>query len=61
MSQELSTVATEKNKMAGELEVLRSQERRLKEKVANMEVALDKVVINQMCNYQLNSYEVDLF
>nr|XP_042113582.1 coiled-coil domain-containing protein 158 isoform X3 [Peromyscus maniculatus bairdii] len=42
LSQELSTVATEKNKMAGELEVLRSQERRLKEKVANMEVALDK-------------------
>lgn len=46
LSQELSTVATEKNKMAGELEVLRSQERRLKEKVANMEVALDKVVID---------------
>lgn len=42
----MSTVSTEKNKMAGELEVLRSQERRLKEKVANMEVALDKVVIN---------------
>lgn len=34
--------------MAGELEVLRSQERRLKEKVANMEVALDKVVINEI-------------
>lgn len=47
LSQELNTVATEKNKMAGELEVLRSQERRLKEKVANMEVALDKVVTNQ--------------
>jgi predicted nucleic acid-binding Zn-ribbon protein len=43
----LSTVATEKNKMAGELEVLRSQERRLKEKVANMEVALDKVLLTK--------------
>ncbi|KFO35070.1 Coiled-coil domain-containing protein 158 [Fukomys damarensis] len=48
LSQELSTVATEKNKMAGELEVLQSQERRLKEKVANMEVALDKVVISHI-------------
>ena len=34
--------------MAGELEVLRSQEHRLKEKVANMEIALDKVVINKI-------------
>uniref|UniRef100_A0A8I3WXL5 Coiled-coil domain containing 158 n=1 Tax=Callithrix jacchus TaxID=9483 RepID=A0A8I3WXL5_CALJA len=42
LSQELNTVAIEKNKMAGELEVLRSQERHLKEKVTNMEVALDK-------------------
>ena len=44
----MGTVVTEKNKMAGELEALRSQERRLKEKVANMEIALDKVVINKI-------------
>lgn len=30
--------------MAGELEILRSQDRRRKEKIANMEAALDKVV-----------------
>lgn len=43
----MNTVSTEKNKMAGELEVLKSQERRLKEKVANMEAALDKVANNK--------------
>lgn len=52
----MSTVVTEKSKMAGELEVLRSQERRLKEKVANMEIALDKVVINKIYSgHLLNS------
>lgn len=43
----MNTVSTEKNKMAGELEVLKSQEHRLKEKIANMEVALDKVANNK--------------
>ncbi|KAF7252579.1 hypothetical protein EYD10_01789 [Varanus komodoensis] len=42
LSQELSCMAALNNKMAGELEILKSQDKRLKEKLVTMEAALDK-------------------
>ncbi|NXK08491.1 CD158 protein, partial [Herpetotheres cachinnans] len=43
LSQELSYIAAENIKIAGELEILRSQDKCLKEKISKMETALDKV------------------
>lgn len=45
LSQELGCLASLNNKMAGELEILKSQDKRLKEKLATMEAALDKVLL----------------
>ncbi|KAH0615777.1 hypothetical protein JD844_026249 [Phrynosoma platyrhinos] len=42
LSQELTCMAALNTKMAGELEILKSQDKRLKEKLATMEAALDK-------------------
>ncbi|XP_039224045.1 coiled-coil domain-containing protein 158 isoform X2 [Crotalus tigris] len=42
LSQELSCMAALNNKLAGELEILKSQDKRLKDKLLTMEAALDK-------------------
>ncbi|NXQ96878.1 CD158 protein, partial [Sagittarius serpentarius] len=42
LSQELSCITAENTKIAGELEILRSQDKRWKEKISKMEAALDK-------------------
>ncbi|XP_009578452.1 PREDICTED: coiled-coil domain-containing protein 158, partial [Fulmarus glacialis] len=42
LSQELSCITAENTKIAGELEILRSQDKCLKEKISKMETALDK-------------------
>ncbi|XP_062992145.1 coiled-coil domain-containing protein 158 [Elgaria multicarinata webbii] len=42
LSQELGCMASLNNKMAGELEIVKSQDKRLKDKLATMEAALDK-------------------
>ncbi|XP_053111386.1 coiled-coil domain-containing protein 158 isoform X2 [Hemicordylus capensis] len=42
LSQEMTTLACLNNKMSGELEILKSQDKRLREKLATMEAALDK-------------------
>lgn len=45
LHQELSCLASLNNKMMRELEILSSQDRRMKEKLASMEAALDKVIL----------------
>ncbi|XP_026572997.1 coiled-coil domain-containing protein 158 [Pseudonaja textilis] len=42
LSQELGCMAALNNKLAGELEILKSQDKRLKDKLVTMEAALDK-------------------
>ncbi|XP_015282595.1 PREDICTED: coiled-coil domain-containing protein 158 [Gekko japonicus] len=51
LSQELSHRAALNNKMMGELEILRAQDKRMKEKLATMEAALDKASM-QFAEYQ---------
>ncbi|KAL8206647.1 UNVERIFIED_CONTAM: hypothetical protein K2H54_016897, partial [Gekko kuhli] len=51
LSQELSHRAALNNKMVGELEILRAQDKRMKEKLATMESALDKASM-QFAEYQ---------
>ncbi|KAM3831710.1 coiled-coil domain-containing protein 158 [Vipera latastei] len=45
LSQELSCMAALNNKLAGELEILKSQDKRLKDKLLTMEAALDKASV----------------
>ncbi|XP_009875879.1 PREDICTED: coiled-coil domain-containing protein 158 [Apaloderma vittatum] len=45
LSQALSCIMAENTKIVGELEVLRSQEKRLREKISQMETALDKASV----------------
>ena len=42
----MSYITAENTKIAGELEILRSQDKRLKEKIPKMETALDKVILD---------------
>ncbi|NXJ80469.1 CD158 protein, partial [Trogon melanurus] len=45
LSQALSCITAENTKIVGELEILRSQDKRLKEKISQMETALDKASV----------------
>lgn len=43
----MSYITAENTKVAEELEILRSQDRRLKETIFKMETALDKVILGE--------------
>uniref|UniRef100_A0A670ZUU8 Coiled-coil domain containing 158 n=1 Tax=Pseudonaja textilis TaxID=8673 RepID=A0A670ZUU8_PSETE len=57
LSQELGCMAALNNKLAGELEILKSQDKRLKDKLVTMEAALDKFAECQ-CIIQRQEQEV---
>ncbi|XP_008942855.1 PREDICTED: coiled-coil domain-containing protein 158, partial [Merops nubicus] len=64
LSQELSSITAENTKIAGEVEILRSQYKRLREKISKMEMALDKAFMQFaecQCIIQCQQQEVMRF